>query len=72
MGSKAGKVERLFNNTTRLNLHVTLKDPSGVLTQLSPDHSMTVYTQSQDKEHFSITKSTLRVQRWVSEVLPSY
>lgn len=46
-GSKAGKAERLFNKTTTLNLHVNLKDPSGALTQLSPDHSMAVYTQPQ-------------------------
>lgn len=49
MGSKAGKAERLFNKTTMLNLHITLKDPSGVLTQRCPDHSMTVYTQPWDR-----------------------
>lgn len=36
--SKAGIAERLFNKTTMLNLHFTLKDPSGVLTKLSHDH----------------------------------
>lgn len=46
MGSKAGKAERLFNKTTMVNLHITLKDPSGVLTQLSPHHSTTVCTAS--------------------------
>ena len=49
MGSRAGKAERLFNKITMLNLCVTLKDPSGALTQLSPDHSMTVYTQPRDR-----------------------
>lgn len=32
-----------------LNLHITLKDPSGVLAQRSPHHSMTVYTQPWDR-----------------------
>lgn len=44
-GSKAGIVDRLFNKTTMLNLHFTLKDPSGVLTKLSHNHFMAVYTQ---------------------------
>lgn len=47
-GSKAGIVERLFNKATMLNLHFTLKDSSGVLTKLSHDRFMTVYTQPWD------------------------
>lgn len=47
-GSKAGIAERLFNKTTMLNLHFTLKDPSGVLTKLSHNHFMTVCTQAWD------------------------
>lgn len=47
-GSKAGIAERLFNKTTMLNLHCTLKDPSGVLTKLSHDHFETLYTQPWD------------------------
>lgn len=47
-GSKAGIAERLFNKTTMLNLHFTLKDPSGVLTKLSYNHFMTVRTQAWD------------------------
>lgn len=48
-GSKAGIAERLFNKTTMPNLHFTLKDPSGVLTKLSHDPFMTVYTQPWDR-----------------------
>lgn len=44
LGSKAGST---FNKATMLNAHVTLKGLPGVLTHLSPDHSIAVYTQHQ-------------------------
>lgn len=47
-GLKAGIAEILFNKTAMLNLHFTLKDPSGVFTKLSHNHFMTVYTQPWD------------------------
>lgn len=49
MGSKAGEAERIFNKTTTVNLHITLNAPSGVLTELSPDHSTIVHAQPWDR-----------------------